>query len=77
MNQPLQLWIERCGSVSPVRRYVLTTTSIKILHKCDETSLAAIGIAVSLMLSEKWPLPPVDPNVFHVQFILHFHVKEI
>ena len=46
----LQLGVERCGRVSPVLRYVLTIISVKILHKCDETSLTVTHIAVSLTL---------------------------
>ena len=46
----LQLCVERCGSVSPVCRYVLIISSVKILHKCDETSLTVISIAVRLTL---------------------------
>ena len=42
----LQLGAERCVcSVSPVCRYVLTIISVKILHKCDDTSLTVIRIA--------------------------------
>ena len=37
MNQPLQLDVEQCGSVSPVCRYVLTIISVKVLHKFEET----------------------------------------
>ena len=33
----LQLGVERCGSVSPVCRYVWTVISVKVLHKCDKT----------------------------------------
>ena len=47
----LQLGVERCGSVSPVCRYVLTINSVKILHKCDETPLIVPRIAVSLILN--------------------------
>ena len=50
MNQPLQLGVEQCGSVSPVCSYVSTIISVKILHKCDETSLTVTHISVSLML---------------------------
>ena len=50
MNQPLQLCVERCASVSPICRYVLTIINVKILHKCDETSLTVIRITVSLTL---------------------------
>ena len=32
-----------------------TTIRVKILHKCDETSLTVTHIAVSLKLSEKRP----------------------
>ena len=46
----LQLSVERWGRVSPVCRYVLTIISVKILDKCDETSLTVIRIAVSLTL---------------------------
>ena len=46
----LQLYVQRSGSVSPVYRYVLTIIGIKILHKCDETSLTVIRIAVSFTL---------------------------
>ena len=48
MNQPLQLDVEGCGRVSPAQIYVLTIVSVKILHKCDETSLTVTPIAVSL-----------------------------
>ena len=40
----------RYGSVSPVCRYVLTIGSIKILYKCDQTSLTATHIAIRLTL---------------------------
>ena len=46
----LKVCVERCVSVSPVCRYVLTIISVKILHKCDETSLTVIRITVSLTL---------------------------
>ena len=46
----LQLGVERCGSISPVFRYVLTITRVKILHNCDETSLTIKRITVSLPL---------------------------
>ena len=52
----LQLGIERCSSVSPVCRYVLIIIGVKILHKCDETSLTVTHIAVNLTRREKWPL---------------------
>ena len=52
----LQLCVEQYGTVSPGCRYVLTIRSVKILHKSDKTSLTVIRIAVSLTLSEKWPL---------------------
>ena len=32
----LQLWVERCGSVSPICEYILTVISVKILHKSDK-----------------------------------------
>ena len=38
--------------IRPVCRHVLTIISVKILHKCDETSLTVTHIAVSLTL--KW-----------------------
>ena len=38
-----------------VCRYVFTIISVKILFKCDETSLTVTRIAAS-RLSEKWPL---------------------
>ena len=41
-----QLGVERCGSVSLVCRHVLTIISVKILHKCVETSLTVTHIAV-------------------------------
>ena len=44
----LQMGVERCGSVSPVCRYVLNIISVKILHKYDETSLTVTRITVSL-----------------------------
>ena len=46
----LQLGVERCGSVSPVCSYVLAIISVKILHRCDETSLTVTRIAVNLKL---------------------------
>ena len=46
----LQLCVERFGSVSSVCWYVLTKIGVKILHKCDETSLTVVRIAVSLTL---------------------------
>ena len=51
----LQLCVERCGTVSPICRYVLTIISVNILHKCDETSLTVVRITVASRLSEKWP----------------------
>ena len=46
--------IEQCGCISPVCRYVLSIISVKILHKCDETSFTVTHIAVS-HLSERQP----------------------
>ena len=46
----LQLDVKRCASISPVCRYVWTRISVKILHQCDDTSLAVTPIAVSLTL---------------------------
>ena len=40
----------RCGSVSPVCKYVLSIISVTILHKWDETSLTITRIAISLTL---------------------------
>ena len=51
----LELGVERCSSVSPVCRYVLTINNVKVLHKCEETSLTVRIIAVSFTFSEKWP----------------------
>ena len=48
----LQLGVERCSGVSSVCKYALTIISVKILHKCDETSWTVARIAVSLKL--KW-----------------------
>ena len=42
----LQLGVERCSSVSALS--VLTITSVKILHKCDESSLIVTRIPVSI-----------------------------
>ena len=50
--------IERCSSVAPVFRYVLTIISVKILHKFEETLLTVTHITATLTfkrLSEKWP----------------------
>ena len=58
----LQLGVERCCSVSLVCRYVLTTISVKILHKCDETSLTVVThIAVRLTL--EWEVALRRANV--------------
>ena len=46
----VQLGVERCGSVPPVCRYILSIISVKILHQCDEASLTVTRIAVSLLL---------------------------
>ena len=46
----LQLGVERCDSISPVCRYVLTIINSKILYKSDEPSLTVAHIAVSLTL---------------------------
>ena len=48
--EPALTGLKRCGSVPPVCRYVLTIISVHILHKCDETSLAATHMAVRLTL---------------------------
>ena len=45
-----QLGIYRCGSVSVLSADVFSITSVKILHKCDETSLTVTRNAVSLTL---------------------------
>ena len=50
MCNMLQLGIEQCSSLYPVCRYVLTIISVKMLHKCEETSLTVTCIAASLML---------------------------
>ena len=44
----LQLGVERCGSVSPVYRNVLTIINVKILHKFEQTLLTVTHIDVSL-----------------------------
>ena len=36
------------GFVFPDYKYVLTIISVKVLHKCDETSLTVTHIAVNL-----------------------------
>ena len=55
--------VERCGSVSPVCRYVLTIISVKSLHKSDETSLTVTRINVSLTpgLTLKWEVALICP----------------
>ena len=51
VSHELQLGVERCvRSVSPVCRCVLTIISVKILRKCDDTSLTVIRITISLVL---------------------------
>ena len=50
VNQPLQLGVERCGTVSVLFADVLIITGVKILHKCDEISLTVTRIAVRLTL---------------------------
>ena len=47
--------VDRCGSVSPVCRYVLAIISVKISHRYDKTSLKVISIAVSLNLKVTVP----------------------
>ena len=48
----LQLGVDRRSNIlRPVCRYVLTLISVKILHKCDETSLTVTHIVLSLTLS--------------------------
>ena len=50
VNQPLQLSVELCGSVSVLSADMfLTIISVKILHKSDETSLTVTHIAAGLM----------------------------
>ena len=44
----LQLGIQRCGSGSPVCRYVSAILSGKALYKFDESSLTVAHIIVSL-----------------------------
>ena len=52
----LQLGIERCRSVSLLSAGMfLTIISVKILHKCDETSLIVTNIAVGPMLLRSGP----------------------
>ena len=62
----LQLGVERCGSVSVVCRYVLTITSVKILRKCENTSLTVTNIAVSLMLKVSSQSRKFEFNVFNI-----------
>ena len=39
------------STVGPVCRHVLTIISVKILHKCDETSMTAISLALNPILN--------------------------
>ena len=65
----LQLGVERCSSVSVQSVdmfYVLTIVSVKILQKCDETSLRVTCIVVSLTLKSEMALKGMK-NFFTVR----------
>ena len=59
---PSQLRVERCSSVSSVCSYVLAMICVKILHKCDETSLTVTHITVNLTL--KWEVALINVVLF-------------
>ena len=52
----LKLGVQRCGSVSPVCRYVSTMLTDKILYKCDESSFTVVCIIVSFTLKGHFSL---------------------
>ena len=73
----LQRGVERCGSVSPVCRNVLTIISVKILHKCDETPLTVTHIVVSLMQVRSGPYKGLLFWVVKIDFVFDYPMTDL